>query len=108
MADDRELTVQFLGEEGFVIEFPAAGMGVSVPYTQVGAGLYRLDDVPFGVESAAFQDVIEAEAVVAGRVRFRCVAERSGWRTHDYALPPGRIEGDRGRAVLRELEDRGV
>jgi hypothetical protein len=36
------------------------------------------------------------------------VAERSGWRTHGYALPPGRIDGGRGQTLLGELEARGV
>jgi hypothetical protein len=52
MADERELTVQFLGEEGVVIEFPAENMAVSVPYTQVGDDLYPLDGIPFGVDLA--------------------------------------------------------
>jgi hypothetical protein len=108
MADERELTVQFLGEEGFVIEFPAEGLAVSVPYTRVGDDLYQLDGIPLGVESAGFLDIIEAEAVGEGRLRFRCVAQRSGSRTHDYALPPGRIESEQGQTMLRELEDPGV
>ena len=47
---------------------------VSVPLTQVGAGLYRLDGVPLGIESAAFGDIIEAEPGEEGRLRFVCVA----------------------------------
>jgi hypothetical protein len=108
MSDNRELTIQFEGEEGFVIEFPTENVTVSVPYTRVGNDLYRLDGVPLWVESVGFGDIIEAEAVGDGRLRFRCVAERSGWRTYNYALPPGCIDSERGQTVLRELEDRGV
>jgi hypothetical protein len=68
----------FLGEEWFVVEFPAENVAVSVPYTHVGDDLYWLDGIPFGVDSAGFGDVIEAEPVGEGRLRFRCVAERSG------------------------------
>ena len=107
MADDVQLTMRFAGEEDSLVEFPAEGLTVSVPYTRVGEGLYRLDGVPVGVESAGYRDIIEAEVTEVGRLRFRRVAERSGWRTYDYILPPGRIDGEWGQLLLRELEARG-
>lgn len=107
MADEVKLTVQFKGEESSLIEFPAEGLTVSVPYTQVGVDLFRLDGVPLGVDCVGYRDIVEAEPVEGGSLRFRRLAERSGWRTYDYILSPDRIDSEWGQSLLRELEARG-
>jgi hypothetical protein len=106
VAEDLPITVCFDGE-GPLVEFPAESVAVSVPLTPVGGRLYRLDGVPVGVGSAAFRDVIEAEAGEDGRLRFVRVIESSGWRTYDFILPRHKIESEWGRTLLRELEVRG-
>jgi hypothetical protein len=104
--EEVKLTMQFTGEENVLVEFPAENLTVSVPYSQVGECLYRLDGVPVGVESAGYRDIIEAD-VVNGVLRFQRVAERSGWKTYDYIVSPSRIESELGQSLLRELEARG-
>ncbi len=106
MADDVTVTVRFGAEEP-LIAFPAEGITVSVPLTPVGYRLYRLDGVPVFIESAAFGDVIEAESLADGRLRFVQLTEPGGWRTFDFVLPPYQIDSEWGQSLLRELEARG-
>lgn len=106
MEDDAPLTITF-GDGEPLVEFPVESVTVSVPLAEVGDGLYRLDGVPFGVESAAFGDVIEAESVGDGRLLFVCVAERGGWRTFDFVVSEETIGGERLRSLLAEVEARG-
>ena len=107
MSNDVQMTVVFSGEENLLVEFPNEAVTVSVPYTRIGEGRFRLDGVPLGVESAGFKDVIEAEPAEEGRLRVRRVVESSGWRTYDFILPAYRIDSEWGQSLLRELEARG-
>jgi hypothetical protein len=106
MQDDLDLMIRF-GTEEPLVEFPAESLTVSVPLTPVGVGLYRVEGVPFGIESANYGDVIEAEPTENEWLRFIRVAEAGGWRTFDYILPPHKINGESGQSLLRELEARG-
>jgi hypothetical protein len=101
-----ELTVR-LGGEKTIVEFPAEAVAASCPVTKVGERLFRLDAVPLFTESAGYRDVIEAEQMGEGRLRFVRVVEPSGWRMYDFILPPHRIDSERGQKLLRELEARG-
>jgi hypothetical protein len=69
--------------------------------------MYRLEAVPVLVEGAGFRDVVEAEPVGARRLRVRRVAERSGWRTFDFLVPPWKLDGELGQVLLRRLEELG-
>jgi Domain of unknown function (DUF4265) len=106
MADHIAMTVQ-CGDDEPLVEFPAEDVTASVPLTPVGDRLYRIDGVPVLVESAAFGDIIEAEPIGDGRLRFVRVAQPGGWRTFDYLLAADRIDSDWGQSLLRELEARG-
>ena len=101
------MTVIFSGVDALVLEFPDENLCVSVPIARVGENLYRLEAVPVLVEGAGFRDVVEAEPVGEGRLRVLRVAERSGWRTFDFILPPWQIDGEWGQALLRRLEELG-
>ena len=101
-----EVTVRFGADEPLV-EFPAEGVTLSVPLTPVGHRLYRLEGVPVFAESAAFGDVIEAEPLADGRLRFVRVAQPGGWGTFAYILSPHKIDGAWGRSLLKELEAQG-
>ena len=90
------------------IEFPAEGLTTSCPVTCVGKGLYRLGAIALGTDSAEYGDVIEADEVSSGRLRFRRVAEKSTWRGYSYILPREWFEGDCGKRFLAELDARGV
>ncbi|AMV26976.1 hypothetical protein VT84_21420 [Gemmata sp. SH-PL17] len=107
MASDVQLKVSFRGEEDFLIEFPDESITVSVPYTPVEEGRFRLDGVPLGVEAAGFKDVIEAELVEEGKLRFQRVVEPSNWRTYEFILPAHRIDTEWGQFLLQELDAQG-
>ena len=62
------------------IEFPSERITTSSNVTEVGDCLYRLDTIALFVESASFRDVIEADRLEDGTLRFRRVVEKSGWR----------------------------
>ena len=102
-----DLPIIFAADEPLV-EFPVESITVSVPLTEVGDGLYRLEGVPLGVGSAGFGDIIEVEPGEEGRLRFVCVAERGGWRTYDFALPLAMMGSERLEALERKLEAQGV
>lgn len=106
MADGVTVTVRFGADEPLV-EFPAEGVTVSVPLTPVGDGSYRLDGVPVFAGSAAFGDIIQAEPVGDGRLRFVRVVRPGGWRTFEYVLPPYKFDGEWARSLLAELTARG-
>ncbi|HYE18593.1 MAG TPA: DUF4265 domain-containing protein [Tepidisphaeraceae bacterium] len=97
-----------VGDGEAAIEFPAEGLTTSCPVTPVGSGLYRLDGVPIGAESASYNDVIEAEALGRGKLRFRRVAQASGWRVYDYVLPRGWLDSGSGKQYLADLDARGA
>jgi hypothetical protein len=97
-----------LGGDEAAIEFPAEGLTTRCPVTRVGSRLYRLDGVPIGAESASYNDVIEAEDLGGGKLRFLRVAQASGWRVHDYVLPRAWLDGEIGKAYLAELDAKGV
>jgi hypothetical protein len=88
-------------------KFPLESVTVGVPLTPVGDRLYRLDGVPVFTESASFGDVIEAEQGDGGKLRFVRVAERGGWRTYDFILPPHKIDSEWGQSLLAKLAARG-
>jgi uncharacterized protein DUF4265 len=89
------------------VEFPDERVTVGVPVTRVGENLYRLDAIPVGVEQAGYRDVIEAEPVEGGKLRFRRVTERSGWKTYDFIPSAGKIQSEWGQSLLRRLEELG-
>ena len=83
------------------VEFPDEEVTVDLAVTRVGKGLYRLDNVPFFVEAAGFGDVIEADRLVNGVLRFRRVVEKSKWKIYDYIMSQ---EGIASPAVKRVME----
>jgi hypothetical protein len=97
-----------VGDDEAAIEFPAEGLTTSCPVMRVGSGLYRLDGVPIGAESASYNDVIEAEDLGGGKLRFRRVAQASGWRVYDYVLPRGWLDSESGKQYLSDLEAKGA
>lgn len=98
-----------IGDSETAIEFPTERVTVSCPVTQVGDRLYRyrLDGVPMS-ESAAFQDVIEADNLRERRLRFLRVAQPGRWKTFDFLFPRGWLDGERGVSLLRELDQKGL
>jgi hypothetical protein len=107
MSSDVPMTVVFSGDGGTILEFPEEDLSVSVPITQVDENLYRLEAVPFLVEGAGYRDVVEAEPAGERKLRARRVVERSGRRTSDFILPPWKIDGEWGQALLRRLGELG-
>jgi hypothetical protein len=106
MATDRAMAVILEGERQFV-EFPDEHLTLTIPFTQLGDRLYRLDGVPIVTEAASFGDVIEAEQRNDEGIRFVRVAESGGWKTFDFVLSAHKIESEWGQLLLREFEARG-
>lgn len=97
-----------VGDDEVAIEFPTEGLTTSCPVARLENGLYRLDGVAIGSESVAFKDIIEAEEIGSGKLRFRRVAQSSGWLVYDYILPRGWLDSDHGKGYLAELDTKGV
>src|SRR4051812_22096288 len=107
MAQEVPMTVILGSDDQVIVEFPEENLSVTVPVTRVGEDLYRLEAVPVLVEGAGFRDVVKADRVGEGKLRVRRVAERSGWRTYEFIVPPWKIDGETGQALLRRLEELG-
>jgi Domain of unknown function (DUF4265) len=101
------MTLILDGDDQAIVQFPEEDLSVSVPITRVGEDLYRLDAVPVCVEGAGFRDIVEAHWVSEGTLRVCRVAQRSGWRTYDFIVPPWKIDTEDGRALLLRLEELG-
>jgi hypothetical protein len=105
MPTDSHIEASFDGET--TIEFPSEGVTTSATVTRVGERLYRLDTVPVMIESASFRDVIEADEVGEKTLRFRQVAQKSGWQVFDFILARDVIESEKISKVLRRVEEIG-
>jgi len=81
MADDPHITVKLDGD-ATSIEFPAEGLTTSATVTQIAERQYRLDSVPLFTELASFGDIIEADPVADGAIRF---AESRRRRIGDFS-----------------------
>lgn len=106
-SSDTTIKVE-VGDDEAAIEFPAEGLTTSCPVTKVGNGLYRLDGVPIGSESATYKDVIVADEVGTAGLRFHRVAQASGWRVYEYVLPSGWLDSEPGTGYLAELTAKGI
>jgi len=106
MSNDPNTTAQPDSKETS-IEFPDEGVTINTTMTMVGQGLYRLDTVPLMVESAGFRDVIEAEALPAGGLKFLRVARKSDWRIYDFVLNKATTESPKLQELLDRVTDQG-
>lgn len=84
-----------------VVSFPEEGVLLLLRVTHLGGERYRLDEVPFGVESAGFRDEVELERLESGALRLVRVLRRSGWTTIDHVLDPRPRGGDPLARVAR-------
>jgi len=98
----------FVNGEDNWIEFPEEDLATTVPVTQLGENLYRLDAVPIYAESAGLDDVIEVTPLSENRLRFERVVQPGGWRTFDYLIDPQGLASEKGLLLLEGLEARGV
>jgi hypothetical protein len=101
-----DIAVQF-DNESTSIDFPAEGVTSSAIVTELGERLFRLDSVPIFAESASFGDVIEADRVKAGTLRFLCVVRSGGWRTFFFLLSNEDRTSRRIASVLERVERGG-
>ena len=107
MASDPHVSVKLAGAETS-IEFPSEGLTTSVAVTAMGPRLYRLDTVPLFAESASFLDIVEADLQEDGKLTFRRVVQRSGWRVFDFILPRELIDSDKLSKVLAHADNLGA
>jgi hypothetical protein len=87
-----------------LIEFPAENLTASAVVKRIDDGLYRIDTVPMMVKSANFRDLIQADYLTSGKLRFRRVVEASNWRVFDFLLLRDSLESEEIRRVLLRVE----
>jgi hypothetical protein len=107
MESKPHISVRLDGEETS-IEFPAEGVTTSAAVSAVGNNLYRLDSVPLFVASATFADIIEAEQLPEGRLRFTRVSEKSGWQVFNFVVPRELIDSNKLAMVLAHADRLGA
>ena len=76
--------------------------------TQVGLGLYRLDNSPFWAYGVSWNDVVEARADPDGMLRMVKIAAKSGHRTVRIHFPADEAQSYEAKATLRELNELGA
>lgn len=59
------------------------------------------------VEAACFGDVIEADSITDGNIRFVRISERGGWRTYDFLIPAELIESEHITAIQDRVHSLG-
>jgi hypothetical protein len=89
------------------IEFPDEHTTMKIDVTQIDENLYRLDNVPFWVQSANFRDIIETESIGTDVLRFKRVVEKSNWHVYDFLLPEDRIESEEMQSVRKYVSQLG-
>jgi hypothetical protein len=105
-AEDADVAIYIRGE-GTSIQFPAEGLTTSANVTQLSDRLYRLESVPLLSEAASFRDIIEADRLPDGKLRFCRIAQRSGWRTFSFLLSKEGSDNENIRRVLVKVDDAG-
>lgn len=107
MANELQVTSQFDDDETH-IEYPDEGITETAEVTAMGDRLYRLDTVPVFVESVRFGDIIEAELLPSGVLRFCRVAHASTWQIYDFLLSEACFESPKFASLTdRVTELRG-
>ncbi len=81
------------------IEFPKEGTTIDLEITQIAENQYRIDNIPFWVESASFRDIIEAEKISEENLRFKRIVEKSKWYVYDFILSEEYIESEKIRTI---------
>ena len=106
MPDDPAANAPLDSEE-VNIEFLEEGVTTTSVVTPISQGRYRLDVVPVMVESVGFRDVIEAQRVSSGTLRFIRVIQRSDWKIYDFILSESTIESPAFRSILDRIAEHG-
>lgn len=95
------------GKDSVIVEFPDENRGIGMDVTHLGGNQYRLTSVPLLLESVSYGDVIEADVIEAGRIRFRRMIERAGWKTRYYLLRGSGFHSEWGQELRERFEDLG-
>ena len=85
---------EFDSETATSVEFPDEQTTATLELAPLGPRLFRIESVPVMIEAVGFGDVIEADSITDGNLRFVRIAEKSGWRTYDFLIPSGLIESE--------------
>ena len=99
MNDPIPASFEFDSETATSVEFPDERTTTTLELALIGPRLFRIESVPFMVEAACFGDVIEADPITDGNLRFVRIAERGGWRTYDFLIPAELIESEHITAI---------
>lgn len=90
------------------IEFPSEGITLTANVTRIGPRLYRLDSVPLLTKSASFKDVIWADASSDGKLIFKRIAQRSGWRVFEFNMSAPFMAGEKLTRIKSRAQSLGA
>lgn len=74
-----------------------------LPVSRLGAGRFRLDEIPAAVYRVSAHDVVIATQDEQGLLRFHEIAEKSGNRTVRFLLSRFAIESEEAQAILKHV-----
>ncbi len=93
------VSFEFDSETATLVEFPDEQITATLELARIGPRLFRIESVPFMIETVGFGDVIEADSVTNDALRFVRIAARGGWHTYDFLIPAELIESENIAAI---------
>jgi len=105
--EEVQITLQTNNPEDVVIYFPEDALAMSLPVTEFGEHLVRLEAIPFMTEAANFRDIIEVKRRTDGALEFMRVVERSNWRIFTFFLSPEEAESTQTQECCSRLWSMG-
>lgn len=102
MNDSIPASFESESETATSVEFPDERTTATLKLAPIGPRFFRIESVPFMLEAACFGDVIEADSITDGNLRFVRIAERGGWRTYDFLIHAELFES----AHITAIQDR--
>ena len=105
--DKFPITLHTNDPQNVVVYFPADALAMSLPVTELGEHLIRLEAIPFMTDAANFRDIIEVTRRTDGALEFRRVIEQSHWRIFTFVLAREGTESTHMQAFCSRLSSMG-
>lgn len=87
--------------------FPNGVLIRNFEVSEVGDGLYRLEDHPWMVEGFVYKDTVRAESDSDGGLHIKEVVTPGQWTAHHYTLTRSAVDSDWLNAALKAVVDSG-
>lgn len=107
MKDDFQFTLRSDDPDDINVHFPQEGTTMSLPVTDLGDDMVRIEAMPFAIEGVNFRDVIKVKKRADGSLEFVCVVEPSNWCTYTMFLSREEAEGPEIQRFCARLWDLG-